>query len=371
MKATRKTIVTAVLTAAMAASALPLSANASIVYNREHVDGLTKIEKDYEFLWEVGREGLDHHRFTEHFTNEQGTEIISLNKLTHYLHFNLNDGVTITDVQKAISNLKSEDGYIYYASENPDSLYYGDNPKRFQYTIDMGGRYECRCDYKGLSQADVKEISKVLTENNLVSDMGYYNDKYEESCTYTPYFLTYSKGMKSWKSKEPKYMDEVINEVIEKNNLPVYVSTDDPYGNDYSKGYRDGLLFIYPKEEMTLEEKFDIAELIYQESMVSPYTLGGNSKRTISENDPYWTLLDVVTDKSDSDEPLDLMEYKEGDANLDGSENMADAVFVMQSLANPNKYEITELGSFNADIDSNGLTNADALAIQKAILKLS
>ncbi|MCQ2459867.1 MAG: leucine-rich repeat protein [Ruminococcus sp.] len=68
-----------------------------------------------------------------------------------------------------------------------------------------------------------------------------------------------------------------------------------------------------------------------------------------------------------------------GDANCDGNVNMADAVLIMQSLANPDKYgvdgsdetHITEQGIANGDMDGNGLTNADALEIQKKILKLS
>lgn len=75
-----------------------------------------------------------------------------------------------------------------------------------------------------------------------------------------------------------------------------------------------------------------------------------------------------------------LLTTVQGDANCDGILNMADAVIIMQSLANPNKYgengtdknHITELGKKNADTtgDNDGITNADALAIQKKLLKL-
>jgi endoglucanase len=69
-----------------------------------------------------------------------------------------------------------------------------------------------------------------------------------------------------------------------------------------------------------------------------------------------------------------------GDANCDGTVNLADAVLVMQSIANPSKYgltgsednHITEQGQANADVSGNsdGITNADALAIQKYKLDL-
>ena len=57
---------------------------------------------------------------------------------------------------------------------------------------------------------------------------------------------------------------------------------------------------------------------------------------------------------------------------------MADAVLIMQSLANPNKYDVggtderalTEQGKLNADVDdsSKGLTSNDALKIQQFLL---
>ena len=84
--------------------------------------------------------------------------------------------------------------------------------------------------------------------------------------------------------------------------------------------------------------------------------------------------------KSAKIQVLDNVSEVPGDANCDGDLSMADAVIIMQSLANPDKYgengtdknHITEQGKKNADIagDNDGITNADALAIQKKLLKL-
>ena len=59
---------------------------------------------------------------------------------------------------------------------------------------------------------------------------------------------------------------------------------------------------------------------------------------------------------------------------------MADAVCILQALANPNKYgisgtdehHITEQGQINADVyhPGTGITNMDALTIQKYLVKL-
>ena len=61
-----------------------------------------------------------------------------------------------------------------------------------------------------------------------------------------------------------------------------------------------------------------------------------------------------------------------GDANCDGITNMADAVLIMQSVSNADKYQLTADGENNADVFNrgDGITNKDALAIQKYKLGL-
>ena len=69
-----------------------------------------------------------------------------------------------------------------------------------------------------------------------------------------------------------------------------------------------------------------------------------------------------------------------GDANCDGTVDLADAVLIMQSISNPSRYgikgdderRITDEGLKNADCcnTGDGVTNADALAIQKYKLSL-
>ena len=54
-----------------------------------------------------------------------------------------------------------------------------------------------------------------------------------------------------------------------------------------------------------------------------------------------------------------------GDANEDGEVDISDAVLIMQSLANPDMYKLTEQGKKNADVVGNdGISTNDALAIQ-------
>lgn len=58
-----------------------------------------------------------------------------------------------------------------------------------------------------------------------------------------------------------------------------------------------------------------------------------------------------------------------GDANCDGIINISDAVFILQSLANPDEYSLSENGIINSDIvnTGDGVTSIDALAVQMMI----
>ncbi|MCR4795793.1 MAG: carbohydrate binding domain-containing protein [Ruminococcus sp.] len=61
-----------------------------------------------------------------------------------------------------------------------------------------------------------------------------------------------------------------------------------------------------------------------------------------------------------------------GDANIDGLVDMSDVVAIMQSLANPNKYFLSDQGKYNGDVSEAGagITSNDALSIQKFLLGL-
>ena len=69
-----------------------------------------------------------------------------------------------------------------------------------------------------------------------------------------------------------------------------------------------------------------------------------------------------------------------GDANCDNNVDLADSVLIMQTISNPDKYgesgidknHITAQGKKNADVSGNGdgLTNSDALAVQRYKLSL-
>ena len=102
----------------------------------------------------------------------------------------------------------------------------------------------------------------------------------------------------------------------------------------------------------------------------STYTFSNEDCTIESDNEKHIVYYNVYLTKS---------EIAYGDANCDGTIDMADAVLIMQALANPNKYDvggtsencITEKGRQNADVDPSaaGLTTNDALTIQLYLLK--
>ena len=92
-----------------------------------------------------------------------------------------------------------------------------------------------------------------------------------------------------------------------------------------------------------------------------------------------------VTVGSVQTQPQPQTKTMAGDANCDAKVNMSDVVLIMQSLVNPDKYglngndnsHITKQGRINADVaggdnerGGDGITNLDALQIQKFLLDL-
>ncbi|MBQ9895640.1 MAG: hypothetical protein IJM38_09695 [Ruminococcus sp.] len=63
---------------------------------------------------------------------------------------------------------------------------------------------------------------------------------------------------------------------------------------------------------------------------------------------------------------------RSGDANNSGSVNMADAVIIMQNNCNPDDYQLSPVGEFNADVNNtgDGVTLGDALTIQRRLVGL-
>lgn len=134
--------------------------------------------------------------------------------------------------------------------------------------------------------------------------------------------------------------------------------------NDFSNKY------ILSKEPVT-DENGSI------KGIISPYVPVYLNGELYYGYEPDGTYKDGLGDSTNPD-PVPDINY--GDADCDGQVLLNDAILVMQAIGNPDEYgvggasktAITEQGRKNADVAGNGdgLTNMDALTIQKYLLNL-
>ena len=116
------------------------------------------------------------------------------------------------------------------------------------------------------------------------------------------------------------------------------------------------------------------------EEFIKNNDVGFTKKADESEDETDFSeSVEIIKNYSSFNQIYNAPEGIKGDANGDGKVDLSDAVLIMQSLANPEKYgvngsdekHITEEGYRLADIDGDGVTNMDALEIQKSLLGLT
>lgn len=84
-------------------------------------------------------------------------------------------------------------------------------------------------------------------------------------------------------------------------------------------------------------------------------------------SDEFYSELNYSKVKYTMTDAEEEPEYKAGDANCDGKVTLADALAILQYVANADKYPLTEEGIANADVflRGDGITGMDAVSIQK------
>ncbi len=128
-------------------------------------------------------------------------------------------------------------------------------------------------------------------------------------------------------------------------------------------------VYVYPTGYPEAKEKFTVTVKERETTTTKPVT---TTTTTAPETEG-------TTTTTQPNEDVNASGILWGDANCDGGVDMADAVLIMQSLANPNKYgidgtdakRITSQGQKQADVDTStkGITSNDALQIQLYLLK--
>ena len=139
--------------------------------------------------------------------------------------------------------------------------------------------------------------------------------------------------------------EEKLQAYIDENGINCHIKVDD----------KMDIIDIIPDNTLTYSEEITLASKIYKATgFCSEHFMTGNTEMPFKASE-------II---------IDMHNSVDGDANCDEQMNMSDAVLIMQSIANPSKYNITAQGKYNADIDDDGITNLDALSIQKKLLKL-
>jgi hypothetical protein len=230
-------------------------------------------------------------------------------------------------------------------TENGDKLQVCENNmsnKQYEYYITPAVFKENE-PLKRITANDARQIKEILTKDNSATDLLYTTD------VCTPQrgsidisLFNYITSDKRDDEEAKDKAEEIINQYISENKIDFTVENlHSAYG-----------LRIVPNYDISFEEHLEIIEQICKISNTYPFNLWQASA-------------------SEDFGGVDLLNAVDGDANCDEQLDMSDAVLIMQALANPNKYSISAQGSFNADINGDGITVGDAQVIQKKLLGLA
>ena len=154
------------------------------------------------------------------------------------------------------------------------------------------------------------------------------------------------------------FLSSVCKAAYERQMCPVLWSTPDSTADDgtVTKGHYDRKTCKLADQQL---------KVLFNEICDSSQKHSGETTTTTSTTTATTTTTSATTVTETRTVKL------AGDANCDNEVNMADAVFIMQCISNPDKYMLTDEGEANADVDkSSDITNMDALLIQKFKLGL-
>lgn len=226
--------------------------------------------------------------------------------------------------------------------------------------VDIAYEVEIKADDRGLLPEKTE-----LSDKPLWPDMSKYYQTFKGVAAY-PDKKVYAKGeeldlagliIKAQRRYGEKPSSREIDKYAEN---PVYLKTVLPetdimkITDESGRIYNSNEFSMLPVGKYTVSNRKSSAEWGGYDSIVSDISLSYDIE---------------IRNKNDIGEKVSEVK---GDANLDEVLDISDSVFIMQSISNPSKYKMTEQGRKNADIDGNkdGVTNKDALEIQKMLLNL-
>lgn len=340
MKKIKKISIITMSAALIVSASAAISANAGIdVRNADEVteviQNYTRIEDPSGIEWQ----GFEIEKGSEYYVNEYGAVVVlrpQPNSIVIEIDSDMNDG----------------EFYEIVNNELPDAQIIKSNGSAIIQDIKSFEILD-----KNVSVMKAKEIYSQLVDS--IKSFKYTNNMYkignpQYNLSQHEYFREIY-GNEADKSDFTLYSglenEEALKAFINENNLPCHIVAIEKLK----------AVDVVPDENIGYNEEINIASQIY-------HSLGLK---------PGFAVMATESGSSSGTE-IDLYNSVQGDANCDGKVNMGDVVLIMQSIANPDKYglngtddtHITAQGSFNADMNDDGITTGDALTIQKMLLDL-
>ncbi|MBO5103478.1 MAG: endo-1,4-beta-xylanase [Ruminococcus sp.] len=154
--------------------------------------------------------------------------------------------------------------------------------------------------------------------------------------------------------KQAQYYSDIMDAIVEhKDDISAVVF----WGTTDDQSWRaSGYPLLFNEDYSAKESFYSIVDDIEPLETTTTTTNSTESSTTTT----------TTTTTTGTTDPTNTPARLYGDADSDGEVNINDAVLIMQSIANPDKYHLSEDGKLCADTVDNGggITNADALAIQ-------
>lgn len=209
--------------------------------------------------------------------------------------------------------------------------------------------------WNGLIQKSGNEIDRTESRK-ILNEVKEYVDSFD--CRFNRYTYTYSVydsllSYEIFTDKPAEISDgaDILESFAAEKGLTAKVDILDNKGGIYSCAR----LSMIPDEPLGIMEQYELAKDFNALSDLVPY---GVSPTESGDNS--------------FEEKVDAFNAVDGDANDDGELSLADAIFVLQSIGNPDEYHLTPQGRYNADIynPGDGITTSDAVAIQQKLLGL-
>ena len=207
-----------------------------------------------------------------------------------------------------------------------------------------------------LNAPDLAEITADENNKNFSAENGVLFNKDKSQ------LIRYPRASKLTDYEIPASVKKIYRDAFYHSNIKeitVPATVEEVIGEAFCSKYLEKITFLNP-ECFIAKNHYTVANGLNDSgSYFFNGTVCGYKNSTAQE---YAGLYGYNFTAIDSDEKTVY-----GDANEDGNVSIADAVLVLQSLANPDSYKLSEQGKINADVSNNGdgVTAGDALVIQQ------